>query len=483
MLKAVRGRSLLPDHPVGTAAALGSAVLLLAVPLAGCLTVDPGNPVTVPGPRLGSTYRFISDEGVRLNVTFLEETERRDRWGRSRPVLRAEWEMDRGPHTFRFWESADPGSGLVVQQVSRCGMPYDKAVSGGRDDRACLDERALVMLAGGGLPGAFGAAPFWGSQVDPAPTEAVDIDVRSLWTDDSIAYEAERRRESGRDCIELSLEREPTMIRTMPQSVVAGPFTLCTDIPVPVSFVTTDGTRFRLVDEGQGDGPRMERSSAQLPDRRPLDQRTWRDPFVVSEDDDSAFPPSEAHRYAMNESTEYRSFVEEGALIAGTHLYRSGSTEVVDGVVRTQKHERHLQLFLPGGRKLVAVLTKETGNVEPSEITLDRVTESSVEGSPNADTLAPEQTTLRSTKDHARQVIGTAPSRAGFGQWPSLPDHPWGAGAAERRPRTDGYTVVVWSRDPTPAIGNLQTPYQMVVDGPTGAVLWFTYNRSRLPYT
>lgn len=454
--------------------------LLLGISAAGCLQQPTSIPVPAPSP--GATFVYMSEDGRTLRVEVLEDAVRRDMERSKRDVIRIGWTIDFLGHEYRMWESVDPSTGLIVQQVARCGKPYDEAFPRGDDDRRCMDERALVLLSGGGLPGAFGAGPFWGRNESGDGVRDTRIDVQSLWTSDDLAYTVEPQTWNGRRCIKMKSNTPAEPLRTMPQTVVGGPFTLCSGIAFPIAFSTTGGSTFKLRNWSQGHDNPFGHGSPVLSEPNPLDRRNWSDPLVVNPSDNSPFPPREAHRYAMNNESRYRRLIQDGGLVVATQFRVTGSSEVGPGLAPETTYSRRLEAFAPDGRVLRLKLAKENRSIQSDRIHIENITRSTLDHPPTMESLAQRQADIVSVRGYAREVIGTAASRAGFGQWASIPDHPWGEGAIHRTPRDDGYTVVVWNHDPTPVFAGVEAPYQMAVDGPSGAVLWFTYNRTRLPY-
>lgn len=149
-------------------------VCLVAVPiLSGCFAPShlfdgPTKTINVPWPTHNATLVYADDHGRRLNVTVQTPTTRWDAYRRTRPGLRLDWTLyTPADGTFRFEEVVDR-DGRIIQQVAECGQPDNRRI-------ACQDERALVMLAGLDLPGAFGTAPFWNDTVATDDTPALSV--------------------------------------------------------------------------------------------------------------------------------------------------------------------------------------------------------------------------------------------------------------------------------------------------------------------
>lgn len=106
----------------------------------------------MPAPSIGDRFVYEGPNETRLTVEVDGFAQRVDHHLRVHDALILNVSIttpQTGDRPFRIWEALDPGTGWLVQQTARCGW----TLAGD-----CTDERALVVLGTGGLPGGFGAA-------------------------------------------------------------------------------------------------------------------------------------------------------------------------------------------------------------------------------------------------------------------------------------------------------------------------------------
>lgn len=474
------------------------AVALVAGAFTGCLTA-PQPTIELPAPTLGARYVYDGPEQARLTVTVNETDRRVDGHLEGHDVVILEWRYRRkaGDYTYTLWEAVDRATGHVVQQVRRC-VPYDQYHRPDDPPRACFDERATVHLAGSaGLPGAFGAGPFWGRTLEtggvtvPLPVQGATL------APDRIAYDVAPAGED-RGCLELESSTNVTRVRPLPQTVTRGPVTLCPYAALPVAFTTFLGDRFERVDYQAGTDP-LPPSDETDPwgsDDPAVPLRTWSDPVAVDSTDGDPYNFSfeEAHRWALENNSRYREILQEPpeGLALWTWAKPGGSGSIAGGLVSINYSRRQLLALQADGQGTLLTLRQEhrsprtPGSGEPiSRVEQENFTRG--EPIPTRDSLAAASADMADTLELAKTIIGNSvEGSVGISQVTSLRYPPGSPRGASGPWRGDGTVNVVWTEeDPPYPLAEMglavRTPYPFVVDGPTGAVEFLSLNRTRLP--
>lgn len=465
---------------------------LLVPSLGGCLSQDTVNPVPrvapgaiqVPVPQTNSTYAYEARDGATLNVTIGEKALRVDAWLREHEVLRiayVHWNGNEEDDRFRF-EEAVGSSGRLVQQYARCG--------GWRGDRKhCLDERGTVVTAAQGLPGGFGAAPWWGETVEPGRS---NLSLRTPAPPlPNITYTVSEPTVSDVPCLEFRPESGPDRTpRAFRYTGGLDAFTLCEDAALPTSFTSLGGRTYQLVRSDRSGQPvDLDTSGGGTTTKGPPVDRIERStPLVVEHEAvETRFPVREAHEVALDRSDAYASLFEGDALLTSTHFdWKSRHREPL-GTWSSRTVQRTLEALASDGQGVGLQIRKTISKGPMGNRTSYEMVEEwtgSTDDPPTATTLVRRQASLQEAIALGERLTGQEVDRStGFGLWNEIPTPPWQL--IDHPPvRSDGYTVVLWHEDPTPQTSGglvIHTPYQTVVDGPTGTLLWVTTNRSRFP--
>lgn len=484
---------------------------LVAVPLSACLGAAPGglpaddSVLPLPTPRINATYVYHDkDRGERLAARIVGVQERVDGYGRTHRVLVINWTWSsprKGGHGYRFQEAVDLDRGLVVQHVARCGVPRPDEPSG------CMDERALVLLSGGGLPGAFGAGPLWSA---PTGAEEVEVDVAPVFGDrETVSYNVS---EADGPCRRLAAEPPSTRVRSFAQAVVAGPMVVCADRSLPVRFDPLGDRVGGIHDRGPYELVEVEPGGAQIAldgeadawnrSRSLLGMREWRDPVVVDPtvSGDSAparFPAGEAHGPAMNLSLTYRRmFSEEDALLASTFAHWDGGGGSPESEATQHRVDtRRLVAVVPSNGSAYEVWISrrsQAGDRAHAYYVKDEGWASWPYVVPDRSSLATEQAAVEDAFALAKRIAGNPVRSAG--QHAGAPAHThvtvqgrqyyWMQGTRWRGLQ-DGLTIQVEIDEPQPREQDngirVVRPYPVIFDARTGALLSASLNRTRLP--
>lgn len=475
----------------GPAPAVWLLGCLVTASLAGCLG---GTSEAIDLPDLVEGDRFVYEgaDGTRLTVQAAGSADRVDHHLRIHDalILNITLRGDDGDSPFTIWEAVDPSNGLLVQQTARCGWVPD---SGG-----CLDERALVVLGAGGLPGGFGAAPLWGSEVERTNASMAirteDLDLEAITLTYETAHVESPEAQAG-PCLSISRETVNRSVYRTLVSSFSSPITVCDGIPLPVAFETEHGDTFQLVDHTLApdrDQPRKA-SGGWEPTQPPVPLTNWTAPLPTHHPDDpTPFPVREAHREALKKSDAYRSLFErkpESLVMRMGGVYRGSGQDV--GLLRTEHDQRSLTAYAPDGEWLHVVVKRTRNSTGPEDdpvsenvsYTITKEETGRQEIVPSTGSLAPRQAAIPDVYELGSQLVGQEPSTEGFysSAYPAFVNQPLRGGTANR---TDGWTLRAYLTDSTPVAGGgiaYRVPYQFSVDGPTGAVVYLTLDRARLP--
>lgn len=468
--------------------------LLGVLLIAGCLagpksSGDPGGddvpPIQVPVPQ-NATYEYEAVDGTAsLTVEPRPSTVRLGPGLASHPTweLSIEYRSGRGEdEPFGFQEAVDPATGLLVQQIAWCGAPV-----GDRGDRSCWDDRTMVLTAAGGLPGGLGAGPFWGETLAGA---SVDVPLASVLSDTAtLTFEMAAVDAHPKGCVEMAPDPQTSRIKALGLTGGLAPFVLCDGLGLPAEFTVLaheklEGERFELVERSGAFGGWDASASRSEPLTwgQGVASREASPPLVVATPQrPSNFSVLEADEIARDRSDAYRSMMNRGAWVVGTHLSRpheSGSP-----THESATYERTLHAVSTDGKGLVVTVQKtirETGvrdlgrseeSYEITEETPGRWTTRL----PQSSGYPMRQLDVSAGLDAARKLTGQPFDALGHGLWSSLPVNIWHNSSAPRR--SEGYTLVSWHQDPNPQNVDgmmISRPYQAVFDGPTGSLLWVT---------
>lgn len=477
-------------------------VITLAIAFAGCLSepstsgpldAEPGG-VHVPAPSEGDTYRYEADSkrDVWLNLTVAGVATRADPWLERRPALVVNTTWRPGPEFqpegFRFETAIDLGSGTIVSQWARCGT----AIRNGSETYfSCWDERAMWVGASHRLPGGFGASPLWNETVTPGSVGVVGSSL--LPGNDNWTYAAASEAGLPGECLEVRPEGvERDSVRALGFSGGSGPLVVCEGLSFPIQFTGMDGTTYRLVDHDRSRRPPVTETSGYAePSREPPVPLVERTPplFVEHPERETPFTVAEAHDVARERSDVWASFFDRhpDAIVVETRFSEQGGYE--GGVLGGSgtKYQRRLEAVAPDGETALVRLQKTVHN--GSKVSEDRSTYSLEEEGrgqasssvPIASSLAPTQANVTEAIELAENLTGRPLDDMGWGLWSTLPDQAWMGG--DNLLRRDGYTTIARMEDPSdyrgdgPAISN---PYDVVVDGPTGLLLWVQADRGRI---
>lgn len=353
----------------------------------------------------------------------------------------------------------------------------------------------MVIFDGGGLPGGFGAAPFWSDTVEPGETT---VSVAPL-TDErrDLNYTVEPADRDGCVRIEGTDAIDKYGLQTLPLAVVGGPFVLCQDRPLPVQFTTVTGDTYTLQGRRPGDRTvEAANGSAWTRPGHPFPRRSWTEPFAVSDRERTKLSLQEAHQVALDDSPAYRRLFEESAhplvVATGTSVPMSGSGPVPGGVGDSKTYRRGLVAVASDGRGVNVTVEKTIhGGPQPNETRVVEEVNVSMEPTPTRATLPGELVEVDDVARVAEAISGLPLSIKGrTGVGPTLfPGHypiteatnfhfetnfdwRWGL--------TDSLTVLPWLKDPNPD-GMIHTPYHASADGASGHLEAIEVNRTRMP--
>lgn len=477
------------------------AVLLLLVPLmAGCFDGPGTASFDLPDPQTGARYVYDGPGQGRLAVEIGGSAVRVDGQLTPHDVLVMEGTYRRpddraGDHDYTLWEAADQGTGHVVQQVARC-IPHGYGER--RDDPPkCLDDRALVILAGAaGMPAAFGTGPLWDRDIS-AGTVSVPLHTQGATrAPDVLRYEA-TPHDAGPECLELKATSAIDRLRPLQPTVAEGPFVVCPDHALPVAFTTFQGDRYRLVDHAPGSEPAPSTDTAWPTGDPAVPLRSWSAPFAIDPDDGQPwnFSVAQAHAWAMDNHSRYRNIVDgdPAGLVVHTSTGWTGSTSVAD-LRESETSERKLLAVRPDGDGVLLTLERTENRsevpTEEDEESVELVDEQNISWNasrvPTNRSLADRQADAEAAWQLAEQLGRTPLASTGLIQSPTLRAPKVDLERNSER-RWDGYSVLAWMEEepPYPAEGQgglvLRTPHSFVVDGPTGAVEYLELNRTHLP--
>lgn len=264
--------------------------------------------------------------------------------------------------------------------------------------------------------------------------------------------------------------------------------TLCDGLAFPVAFHPSarPDDPYRLVAYRTGSDPvRPPAQPTASPD--PLPQHDWTAPLAVNPTAGKYnLTAPMAHRIALNESDAYRRFSDNhpDAIVLTTTcclVDRSGSLQYETS--RTEK--RRLSAVAPSGEAFtveVWLQTKGPGlDREGAERMDDTPYNPSYDRRP--DQALSSLVDLSKARQVARDRLGTSLDFAI--ERPRLHDHPWGDGVTDKEGGTSMISTL-WMKDPSgsqESRGGLAVsfPYQFVVEGRTGAILWYQIERGRVP--
>lgn len=415
--------------------------------------------------RTGSTLEVRIDEpAVRLDA-LLRPT--------NATILQISVTEREGGPTWTFEEAIAPATGRVIQHVAHCARP----ITNGSCDPKDL---ALVLFAPLGYPGALGAAPHWSEPAAEPWNPLLESGDLRLTTSPA---------EEGCLVSELASESASTRYRGIGWLGGGRPALACPGETFPRWYTTAHGERMVRTSSDRGSGqviPLRIAQAGEEPERSTLTTRPVRLPLAVADPtEETAFPVSEAHEAALAASSSYRQRVQGGeAIVAATHVHESGGGALLDHRI-SGSVERALWVADPDGRALRVLVEKRLDLDLHASYELLEETDEQWEGDIPTPSSLPRATSafagLLELGDHLTATGHPRPTDYGHGHWANLPDHAWNP--QTRTTRDDGQTVVIWfkPRAPHPVVPGVETPYAFFADGPSGAVLWFETDASRLP--
>lgn len=484
------------------------ALALLGPAFSGCLagTGDRGaagsrsSQIDIPAPASGLSAHYIAEDGTPLNVSVGGFAERKDAWLNDRigRVVDYEypWSVPDG-RRFPFEETIDPTSGLIIQQWARCWNL-------GQEDghRTCGDGRSISLPGAHGWPGGLGAAPFWGNRLGPGnlslPLELAFSESLTLPYTITLTPSPDAIAES-RTCLLLHPADVSNQLLWVLEFIGGvRPFTLCDGFPLPVRFESADRRTFQLEtwSLGTGEVDRPSDRSASV-ERNPVVPLRHRRPPVFAETPEAATPFStnEAHDVALERVAVYASLFEEApnATLVFSHYSQPSSGQAgpigLDGSSVT--HERMLKAFADDGQWVYVRIEKrveEGDHGVRSEVAYDVVEEQMGQHDEpffQRALLDARQADLNATIRLSERLTGRPLDRAmGFGASGFWPRGGWLLGGHDWRPH--GAPAVVWLEDATQEGDDgppVFAPHRVVIDGPTGAVLYVEGPRSNLTET
>lgn len=475
---------------------LALALVLLSGPLAGCLSGDPGSvgstspldagpDIEIPRPAEGSWYIYTSTDTEKShNVTVGPVETRTDAWLRERPARLLDITHHWGSydHEYELEEAVDPWTGLVLSQWADCGsLRSDK-------EDGCLDDRAAWFGSAHGLPGASGAAPFWGQTLEPStvnrslPTVLGPLDTWNVRFTEPSFSEA-----SARACLEVEPVEQPRMEWALALRFTGGllSFTLCEGVAMPVEYEDHEGNTYRLQDHDTRPGQAPSEARPELSDSpEPPVGLVERTPPVLVEapEIDPFFPAQEAHEAALERSDPYAALFDSAADAAVFETFYTYEGSHQAGALPTSSDSEtwsHSLEAVDELGRLVEVEIEKTERDPPmgdNETTYEIVEEStgSVDGPvPTVDTWSSRQVDVAEAIALGEQLTDR-PSDEGMGHWKyrKLQTHSWVP--TEYPTRLEGPSLQVWFEVGEPCGGDeslaIYCPYDLVADGPTGAI-------------
>ena len=224
--------------------------------MSGCSSHDPAEGFLLPVPGPGSSWIYTSSDGGTLTVEARDLETRHNPWGPSMQaiILDLHYELQNVtvPLSVEYGEAIQATTGRIIHQTALC----DGHMKVGDAPWKCdSDDVARVFYGAAGLPGAFGAAPYW-TRAIPRDVEQVSSQVALLGT---ISYSM--RVESAKDpqwgaCWDFAAaDPFPPPNHGSPFTNTGAAMRLCQDISLPVTFTTTNAL---------GGGKRPPGSSAPL---------------------------------------------------------------------------------------------------------------------------------------------------------------------------------------------------------------------------
>lgn len=477
------------------------ALALLAPPLTGCLSGDPGSVgstspptgdpgVEIPRPAEGSWYNYTGQD-KRLNVTVGVVDNRTDPWLRERPALLLQidhWPGGRYDDWYDLESAVDPWTGLLVSQWADCGSQHADRPDG------CLDERAKWFGSAHGYPGALGAAPLWGTALEPGelnrslPTVVPGNDDwnRTIFEPTGASARAECLR------VEPVGEADTARARALKFNGGLADFTVCEGVGLPVAFTSHAGTTYRLQahETRTAEPPQADRPDLAEDPQPPLDLVERSPPVLVESPElDSPFPETEAHEVALERSDPYADLFESGddPAVVETKFRRNGGSD--GGVLGTssERWEHNLEAVDATGLLVEVTVQKTIRNGPGGETeTTYEVTEED-RGSldppvPTASSWAPRQAHVGQAIELGEELT-EQPGKPNYWKYRVVRTSPWFVD--EWPPRLDGPTLITWHEDPSPCQEpqnglQITCPYHAVWDGPTGTALWVSGDRATL---
>lgn len=458
------------------------AVCLVGAGLSGCLSwpiSTSEEPLTVPQPRIGSSYVYEGEQGGLLYVNVTGTGPRLDDALRSHPslILSTSYRAQPGEMLYPFTQSVDLAEGLTVHQVAVCGVVGD-------DRSRCPDERSAVLFGASGLPGSFGAAPLWGKDLPTNGTVNV-----TAWEGNgptSVTYTISPVA-SQDGCVEAESTIPDNGTSRVPFWVGTGPIQFCGDRALPTAFRSAGGETFVLetAEAGQEAVP-MDADPKRSQPAQAVPQRGVRFPLMVHDASDPApLTVGEAHRVALDEDAGYANFFD-----AHPDALVSASTVSVSG----KSGHRMLGAYeVTWGRRLLATAPNgDAYHVEVEETLLRNQTidHGVSEGSrqqisvpPLEDQVPPEVAQIGPSLELGRALTGhPVDEGGGWGYFLTLPSHTRLQATSEDA--LDGNEVVSFHLPPSSGGGaiSVRNPYYSVVDGATGDLILFERHGSDLPF-
>lgn len=460
--------------------------LVLAALLPGCS--GPNGAVRVGLPSLGDKADYEGSDGSRLVVTADRVETRTDGTGTPHDslIVLFQWTpgtaRDRGDASFDFEEAVSLASGRIVQQVARCAIPATSSLA---SPVACYDERRLVLMAPGGMPGGLGMGPAWGSGLVPASLPLLVDPVDGAVAAVNLVLRSSSR--SGCANQEAAEWPQARTIRMLPWTVL-GNLTVCPGQPFPERFTgllphfslfaTGDPgpVSFHLVSLRRGSEPVEFRTEQFVPAVVALPM--WGEPYYVNGvGQASPFTTQEAHATA-NRDPAYAALMDNGAVVESfSWRNKAGSSDLLG--------QRQSTTYSG-----VLVATAATG--ESREVEVEKIVTATA-GMPNTTyrvvaardlplttppLAIPSQIQIdAATVEAGRLIPGHRLYRAGFTHNLRFETHSWAAFDQDAK-RLIGYDLRVdfnQALEGESASTGVRTeiPFRAIFDGPTGAILLF----------
>lgn len=470
--------------------------------LGGCLQPDSGGAdseegdsdapwLRIPEPETNAKFEYRSSAGDELQVRIGGVVERKGPWLNDRKALSLNITYKPDESSYSFKEALDPRSGAIVQQWARCSS---KGESGD-----CKSEHGLALTGAHGLPGAFGAAPLWGAAIAGGTVEhraASPLPWQGNRTYE-IAVESDPQFEGS--CVQLTPSQvNPAPILAVEITGGLAPFRMCEGISLPVKFEALSGTVFRLTDWTPGDRSLDTEGMGEAPERSaPLSLTDRRAPvYAASPEQDTPFPTTEAHQVVMNRVDEYEALFQagrNGTVVTSFFSLDSSERPGSAGIgSNSTTWVRHLWAVDDRGRWVdvdVAKTRDEGGPMADREVSYEIREEGTgrTDRHPTRDTLRERGARLDEAIDLGEKLTGQEVfEETGYGLLHEVKGFPSGWIPDENAWRLRGSTIQVWyEQGSSTQSGGVQvvTPYQLVVDGPTGTVLWVYADRTTLDQT